>query len=222
MSFNPVPTELTTAATDVLLGLLAIACVGYLRRFSDRDPWRVAIWSWVFGLLGFASVLGAVAHGIQLAPSARDALWQPLYLCLGLVVALFVVAAAYDWKGRHFARRMVPIMIVIAIGFFGATRLFVGSFLVFVVYEAAAMIAALTVYSVLAVRRRLPGSGVIAVAIALNILAAAIQASGSISLEIIWPLDHNGVFHLVQIVAVVVMVSGLRAGFLAHQLPVAR
>jgi hypothetical protein len=45
--------------------------------------------------------------------------------------------------------------------------------------------------------------------IALNIAAAAIQASGTVRLNVGVPLDHNGVFHLVQMVAIVLLVAGV-------------
>ena len=34
---------------------------------------------------------------------------------------------------------------------------------------------------------------------------------------VIWEFDHNGVFHLVQVVGVLVLNYGLRAAFLAKQ-----
>ncbi|NIM52964.1 MAG: hypothetical protein GTO22_27630 [Gemmatimonadales bacterium] len=211
MRLNPVPTELTTAATDVLLGVVAVAGVIYLYRLRDSDRWKVQVWAAVLGLLAVASLLGAVAHGLELEPGVRDLLWQPLFVLLGLVVALFVVAAVYDWRGRLAASRMLPAMVIVALGFYAVTRVISGTFLVFIAYEAAAMVLALSVYTLLAARRRLRGAGVIAMAIALNILAAAIQATGTVSVTIIWPFDHNGVFHLVQMAALVVLVAGLQA-----------
>ena len=45
--------------------------------------------------------------------------------------------------------------------------------------------------------------------IALNMAAAAIQAGGSVRLNVGVPLDHNGAFHLVQMVAIVALVAGV-------------
>jgi len=101
-------------------------------------------------------------------------------------------------------------MIPIAVGFFAITQLLSGAFLVFVVYEAVAMLAALGIYVTLAGRRRLPGAELMALAILLNIVAAGIQASESIRFALVWPFDHNGLFHIVQMIAVVVLMLGLR------------
>ncbi len=209
MQLSPAPTELTTAATDALIAALAIGCVVLLWRRRERDRWKVGIWSWVLGLLAVAALLGTVVHGFVLSERMEALLWRPLFLSLGLVVALFVVAALYDWRGRKVAQRALPFMLAVALIFYLITRLGSGTFLIFVLYEAAAMIFALALYVALAMRHSLPGAGWVAAGIALNIIAAAIQASGSVSLAIIWPFDHNGVFHLVQIVAIVVLVRGV-------------
>ena len=212
MAGNPVPTELTTAATDALLAILCVVALVMNRRRRAVDPWKVGLWSWLLGLLALASVLGAIAHGLELTDRVRDLLWQPLYLCLGLVVALFTVAAIRDRLGEPAARRALPWMIVLGFGFFAITRIGSGTFLVFIAYEAVAMLAALVLYLDAAIRPRVAGAALMAGGVTLNLLAAVVQQS-SVTLELAGvPLDHNGVFHLVQLVAVVVLTAGVLRG----------
>jgi hypothetical protein len=45
--------------------------------------------------------------------------------------------------------------------------------------------------------------------IALSIIAAVIQATGSIGFTLIWEFDHNGVFHLVQMPGIVLLAAGV-------------
>ena len=54
------------------------------------------------------------------------------------------------------------------------------------------------------------GSGGIAIAILLSMFAAALQAS-KLTVTLLVPLDHNGLFHLVQMAAIVILGYGLRA-----------
>jgi len=55
--------------------------------------------------------------------------------------------------------------------------------------------------------------------VTLNLLAAGVQQS-SVTLEFAGlPLDHNGVFHLVQLVAVVVLTVGVLRGLTPVKLP---
>lgn len=222
MSFTEILTEQTTAATDALLAVLALVCIAVLRRHRRADPPKVRLWTWVLGLLTMAAGLGAVVHGIQMSEATNDMLWRPLFLALGLVVALFAAAAIHDWKGRHIARRMLPLLVSLGVLFFLMTQVASGSFLVFVLYEAVAMLFALAVYVRLAITRRLVGAWVVALGIVLNIAAAGIQATELVQFTLVVPFDHNGVFHLVQMVAVVVLTVGLARGLARGGAPAAR
>jgi hypothetical protein len=217
MEFAHAPTELTTAATDLLL---AVECVVIAVWFAPRpyaDRFRAVLWYWVFGLTATASLLGAIAHGFAFSEPVLSRLWMPLYLSLGMVVALFVVGAIHDWCGRLLAMRLVPWALATGMAFFAITQLRDEAFTIFVLYEAAAMVSAFAIYVVLVLKQRLPGAGRVAAAIALNLAAAAVQAS-SLKLNFIVPLDHNGLFHVIQILAVAVLGAGLRAGFLGNRL----
>ena len=209
MVWNPLATELTTAATDAVIALLAVAALVVIRGRRAADPWKVDLWSWLLGLLAGASVLGAVAHGFDLRRETADLLWQPLYLLLGLVVALFVVAAVRDRFGERAARRSLPFMVAAGVGFFALTRVASGSFLVFIAYEALAMLASLLLYLDAALRPRVVGAGVMALGVALNLAAAAVQQSPAEAVIAGLPFDHNGLFHLVQMVALGVLTLGV-------------
>jgi Family of unknown function (DUF6962) len=105
----------------------------------------------------------------------------------------------------------LPWAIAVGVGFFLLTQLSDGGFRVFILYEGAAMIATLVIYLSLWILRRTAGAGRVALGVALTLVAAAIQVS-ALSVRIIWPFDHNGLFHLVQMAAVLLIAGGLRAG----------
>jgi hypothetical protein len=211
MILSSSPTELTTGATDAILALECIVILVYLWRTPGGDRWRISLWCWVFGLLAFVSMLGALAHGIEMPYSLKTALWKPLYLSLGIIVGLFLVGAIYDWRGRAVAKRLVPWSIGLGFIFFGVTEVFSGAFIVFVLYEVIAMIVSLVIYFFLAVTNRLKGAKIVAIAILLNLVAAGIQAS-NLSFTLLIPFDNNGVFHLVQMIGLAVLGLGLRIG----------
>jgi hypothetical protein len=58
VAFIDIPAEQTTALTDAVLALIALYAGIALQRFRNRDPAKVRIWSWTFGLL-------AVIAGLQ-------------------------------------------------------------------------------------------------------------------------------------------------------------
>lgn len=200
--------ERATAATDALLAAGALAGIVVLRRRTPASLGR-SVWQWALAAMAVASALGAAAHGLALADSAREFLWQPLYLALGATMALFVVGAVRDRYGDRAARRVLPPMLVVALGFYGLTRVTGGDFLVFVLYESAALLLALVIYLRLAVEGR-SGAAPVAAGFALSLTAGAVQASGIGPVRLVWEFDHNGLFHLIELLGLVLLVAGLR------------
>ena len=210
MEFIDIPTEQTTAVTDLILTGLAFACAVYLRRIGSKDRWKTNLWVMVLGLLAVAAMLGAIVHGFKMPPAVQAFLWHPIKLALGLLVALFMVAVVYDIRGQVMARRVLPPMVLIGIGFFGITLIWPDSFLVFIVYETLAMLLALGGYAWLAWRGDLRGAWLITGGIFTTIVAAGVQAGKLLSFTLVWSFDHNGVYHLIQMAGILLIVSGLR------------
>ncbi len=201
-------TERTTAATDAVLAVAALAGIAVIRRIAPS--FGRSVWISALAALALASVLGAVAHGLRLEPPTRELLWQPLYLSLGVTMALFVVGAVRDWRGERAARRLLWPMLAVAVVFYGITWITGGDFLAFVVYEAAALLFSLGVYLRLAAGRRRAGAGAMAAALAVSLAAGGMQAMDVGVVRLLWEFDHNGLFHLIQLVGLALLVAGLR------------
>lgn len=213
LPLNPSLAELTTAATDAAMGVLSLLLLLDLQRLRVRSVWQRSVWSEVFGLLLAGSILGAIAHGFDLAAGVRARVWLPLYLSLGMAVALFVVGAVGDLRGDAAGRRLFPWAIGVGLGFFAASQWLGGAFLIFVVYEGMAMLVALGIY----VRVALRGDSWAwwtAAGIGLTLVAAAVQAT-SLQVTLVVPFDHNGLFHLVQMMATLLIAVGVRTGLRA-------
>lgn len=207
LQLTGVEAELTTAATDALLTVVVLAGIAWLSRAVPPSTRRTL---WVRGLVLFAiaGALGAFVHGFELDARTREQLWQPLYLTLGSALAFFCAGAIGDWRGDAPARRALPALLALAVAFYLLTRLSGGKFLVFVIFEAAALLFALAVYVRLAFKGK-PGAGLVVVGLVLSLAGGVLQAS-SLSVRAIWEFNHNGLYHLVQLVGVVFLVAGLR------------
>jgi hypothetical protein len=216
MEFIDILTEQTTAVTDATLAVMAIAAATYLHQISQKDRWKTNLWVWLFGLLAVASILGTTVHGFKMSETLQTYLWYPLYLSLGLLVALFTVAVVYDIWGEPLARRLLSIMVVVGVSFFGITLVWSDSFLIFIVYEVVAMLFAMGGYLWLVYRGRLEGAWLMAAGIFVTIIAAGIQANKAFTFTFIWAFDHNGVYHLVQMVGIILLVSGLRKAVISQ------
>ena len=224
MELIDVPTELTTAATDAVLALVGFGCVLTLWRTGRGNPWRASVWSLAIGLVSLAAGLGAFAHGLKISPQTKTLLWQPLNLALGFTMALFIVGVVGDLWGRKAAWRVLPGMVAIALGFYLLTVLVPGLFVFFALLELSVLVTFLLAlgtplnwpfyhYIPGIARSGGPGRLLILSLFSLSLLAALIQMRHQVAITIVWPLDHNGVFHLVQIPGLVVLTAGLRAGF---------
>jgi hypothetical protein len=212
MEFTDIPTEQTTFVTDVILALLALGFVLLLYSIGRRhDLKKTRIWSWAFGLLSLSAALGAIAHGIKMSAQTNKIIWQPIYLALGLTIALFVIGVIYDIRGYNIPRLLIPIALLTGTAFYIITVIVPGTFIVFILYEAIAMIFALAAYLWLAIRKKLKGSWLMAIGILITIIAAGVQASGAISITFIWKFDNNGIFHIIQMIALIFLLFGIRA-----------
>lgn len=211
MILNSSPTELTTGATDALLAIECAVIVVWLSCTVTADRWRCRFWCWVFGLLGISSFLGGLAHGLQMPGIIRAGLWKPLFLSLGVVVVLFLVGAISDWRGEAPAKRLVSYGIGAGAVFFALTELMTDPLIVFVVCGAGVLTAALAVYTVLAATRRLKGAAVVSLGVFISLAAGAIQVS-HVYFHLLFHFDHNGVFHLVQMVGIAFLAIGLGLG----------
>jgi hypothetical protein len=216
LEFIDSPTEQTTAITDGVLAVIALAALIYLQQVGPPASWKMYLWSWAFGWLALGAVLGAVVHGFKISNRIKEKLWALLYLCLGLTVAFFVVGVVFDIWGLAAARQILPFMLLVGFGFAGLTLIWVDSFLIFIVYQAVAMLFALGGYLWLAIGGSLEGAWFMVGGILVTLFAAAIQASHKVSLTFIWKFDHNGVYHLIQMVGLVLLIVGLRASLLTE------
>jgi hypothetical protein len=209
-----IPTEQTTAATDVLMAILAfIVTVKVYQSGKGIDLKKTKIWIWAFGLLTFASAIGAIAHGFQMSKLTNFVLWQPLNLSLGLAIGLFAAGVVYDFKNFTLPKALIPILLVCAIIFFTITVILPNAFIVFIIYEAIAMLFAFVVYTILASRKTIKGAGLMAAGILVTIIAAVIQAIETIKVIFIWEFDHNGIFHIVQMIGLIILLKGLQTEF---------
>jgi hypothetical protein len=212
MEFIDIPTEQTTAFTDAILALVSISVCIYIYRIG-RGEWKAKLWERLFFLLTLASFLGAIVHSIKIPERQYNLLWSLINLSLGLMVAVFVIAVLNDLKGMAFSKKLFPIILALGIGFWVTTLYFPDNFLVFTIYEMVAMLFSLCGYVWLAYKGRLYGAWLMSTGIFVSIVAAMVQASKMRSFQLIWEFDHNGVYHLIQIVWILFLLAGLRKSF---------
>jgi hypothetical protein len=208
--FVDIPTEQTTAVTDLILAAQAFIARYFVGRTSLDRPFFGWLWSWIFCLLGCASLLGAVAHGVEMTKVVNETLWIPLYLVLGLVVAFIALTAISHFWHEQLAQRWLLAGIGVAVIFFAVTQLWSDSFMLFIVYEAVMMTFAFVLYTACIWRTgRQQGSSLLASGVFVGLVAAAVDTQQTWRLECIWTFDNHGIFHLVQMLSLLLISIGL-------------
>lgn len=207
MRIHPSRFEQMTALTDVALGFLSAYAAFQVLKFSGFKP---LVWGWAFGLLAFSAFLAALAHSFVMTQKTNERLWMPINLSLGWTLSLFVVGALIDLSGDAIARTALPAALIVGLLFFVITILRPGSFMTFIAYEALAMLFSLGVYIFLFFKGTLIGAGFMLAGVFVTIFAAVVQALGKTGKSIIWYFDNNGVFHLIQMIGIVLLLVGLK------------
>lgn len=214
MQFIEIPTEQTTAITDLILA--AVALHGIFRIYKSGfkiDRYKSLIWIWAFSFLATAAFLGSIAHGIKMPEAINKIIWHPLNFLLGMTVAFFLIGVIYDLTGNKLKRWLIVLIIFSGIVFFSITVIFQKLFFVFIIYESVAMIIALVSYMVLQVKKTLPGASIMALGILISIIAAVVQSIPAFRLTLFWEFDHNGLFHIIQILGLLLLFHGIVKSF---------
>jgi hypothetical protein len=211
MNFISLPTEQTTAITDLLLAFVSLTlCILFRETTHGAENKKVLFWTGIFGFLAIASLLGAFVHGITLKENDKEILWHIINFCLGSTVAFFILAVLFDLNHRFITIPVVIAVLFSSLIFFTITLFSQGSFLVFILYESGAMLFALSGYLYLAVKRKSKFARLMVTGILISILASVIQATGFLKLHLVWDFDHNGLFHISQIPGLFFLYKGLK------------
>jgi hypothetical protein len=202
------PTERITAITDLMMAIVAIIGLFKIYGRDDLVIWKVRLWLTIYVLFIGAAIAGTFYHGMALPTATLKWIWGAIFLQLGMMVALFVVAVAFDLRGIVFARRLLPVMVLTGLSFFAYSLLQGQDYGLFIMYEALALLSALLGYSYLA-WKKFPGGLYMAIAVFITIIAAAVQATEAISFAPAIPFDHNSAYHVIQIIGIYFLTTGV-------------
>lgn len=220
MIFSQAP-EMTTAVTDVILGIFAF-WFSYKLGFK-KENLRTRLWQYVLIGTGASAVLGFPAHAVHsiagLNPPdlrAQTIYWVFLGFFLFFMITLLGITALTDFFGEknfciinvlmssmglffYFAYFIVAVMEVIS-----------GYFIVFIIYSALIMLIALIIYFLLFVKTKERGYLFIITAILISVIANLVQATRSVSFTLVSEFDYNSVYHFIMILSVFFFYRGVK------------
>ena len=200
--------EPMTLATDLLLGGVAIALALPLLGPATRGRRARRLWGWALAATGLAAWTGGLWHGFgpDLAPLTARLLWKVTLFAIGGAAAAMLAGAAFAALRapvRTALLALVGVKLALYLAWMGVHDDFR-----YVIYDyVPAMAVVLGLQIVAAARGRATGAGWIVGGILLSFVAAAIQRSEAVFTP--W-FNANDLYHLVQIVALVLLYFGAR------------
>jgi hypothetical protein len=203
----------TTTVTDALLAFVIAAGMFYLRRTTPASPLRT-LWLVTLAVSAIGAVVGGSLHVIPMSESTSIAAWGALYLFLGIAISCLVAAAIGAWRGYAAARKLLPGILGFTLVFSAMTQFTADHAMISAVYEAAALVFALAVFGMLAMRGE-PGMKLVTLGLLITIGGAAVAGVDSLNVRVIWLFDRNGVSHIGHMIGLAMLIQGLRGSLLA-------
>ena len=188
------PTERTSAATDVLLALVAAACTAAARGAPGLDPRERLLWTILFAAAAAAALAGAAYHGLRLPGPCRARLWRAVTAALALAAAAFALllwSAAGGGLPAGVQAALLAGAALLGSAAGGRRR----GFAVLLAFQAAVLAAGAVLHAGCA---SAPPRPWLAAGCGASLLAGALQAARGLRVRLVWEFDHNGLFHLAQ------------------------
>ncbi len=192
--------EPTTAVTDYALAAVSATLGGsvLLRRDGQRAR---ALWGTAFVALAVTALVGGTYHGF-----AIPALW-PVTIALGGVIAFAMLTGSATATTTGRLRRAIIAMAAVQLIAFLAWTRHRDDFVVVIVDSGLGLVGVAALHAPAALMRGDRAARAILIGVGLSIVGAAIQASG---VGLHRHFNHNDLFHVVQIAAVVAFYRGTR------------
>lgn len=198
------PTERTSAATDVLLALVAIVCTAAARGAPGLGPRDRLLWTVLFAAAAGAALAGAAYHGLRLPGPSRTRLWRTVTAALALAAAAFALLLWSAAGGGIPAGLQAALLAGAALlGFAAGGRR--RGFAVLLAFQAAVLAAGAVLHAGLA---SAPARPWLAAGCGVSLLAGVLQTARGLRMRLIWEFDHNGLFHLAQAVGLALLGTG--------------
>jgi len=215
--FTDVPVEQTAAVTDLILVALAVWGILHLKIVVKTPSWRRTIWTSFFYLMLIVCMLGVVVHGVHLLDSTRLHLWHVLFFFLGFFLMSFTLAIICDLCGEEVSKKLLPYLMLAGAGFFILAISIPNGFFGFVVYQFLIMIPVIIGYTRLAFKQKRGAALWMVAAGIFSMIAVVFQVNTKLQFSFIWTFDHNGIYHLVQSVGILLFIVWLKVSFKEKQ-----
>lgn len=202
-------TEPTTMLTDYALAAMSVLFAVLLLRSEHLHRLAsVRLWAGAFITTALAAILAGTYHGFSahLGDAAGEILWKATVYSMGFVSFFMLAGSIVSSVGIPLRRRLLAAVILKFL--FYAVWMAGHDDFRFVIYDyISAMVGVLIVQASAASMRREESAKWIIAGVLVSLIAAGAQQSGFTIHE---NVNHNDVYHIIQMVAVYLFFRGTR------------
>ena len=200
-------TELSSGLTNLINALLSIYFLFRLIQM-DKEKKRKLLWVITFVVFIISSLVGAFIHGIQLKQETKKILWAFLNINLYLTIATYSICIWYEAYGLKITRILIPIYTILAIGIGLYNNFIAGSYTSFVVFTIINLFL-LMIILIINIRKK-HYLVYFLLAIIVFTIGSYLQTIYTLRLDLILVLDHNGIYHLMVMLFVILNYIGIK------------
>lgn len=199
--FIDIPTEQTTAATDLVLAIQTAVMALLLISNPLLHTFKGFLWIGIFSSIFLTALFGTIAHGFKMSKQTNTILWQILTLCFSICYVLLFSSLVYDILGLSAGKYsllissllgLVLVLFCLKFPSFVPKIIYIGVGLGVVILAAGAW---------LTFRIRMPGSGFLLAGMLLASVATVVEARQKMYFKLIWEFDHHTGYHFFQFLA---------------------
>lgn len=155
-----------------------------------------------------SSLVGAFIHGIQLKQETKKILWAFLNINLYLTIATYSICIWYEAYGLKITGILIPIYTILAIGIGLYNNFIAGSYTSFVVFTIINLFL-LMIILIINIRKK-PYLFFFLLAIIVFTIGSCLQTIYTLRLDLVLVLDHNGIYHLMVMLFVILNYIGIK------------
>jgi len=203
--------EPTTAATDYLIMVFAWWFGGRLFHLQgDSANSAIRFWGLAFIFIGLGAVFGGTSHGLAtyLGERADFYIWKTTVYAVGLSMLFAVAGTIVATPLGNAMRKTLHILNVTAFAIYATWMLGHSAFVYVIYHYVPAMITIALLQVLVYVRQRSSGPLWLIAGVVITLCGAIIQQSG---LTIHEYFNNNDLYHLIQIVGLILLYRGARA-----------
>ena len=213
---------MTSAATDLVVGLVLIPLTIALKKIESADEYEKKLWIKFMTFLSAVCLTGFIAHGLMWGDKAYGIIWVGLYAIMFIAVRNFFFVAVHKHYGENGISNNLSLLIdIVSLAMYILLSVLslmgINPIRIFTVYGILLIIPGFALFYVLAREKGDECSRLVLYALLPQLVGGAFILCRTSVFRFIVPMDHNCIYHLCLLVSVVIFYYAARRSLIEEK-----